>query len=107
LGPKTRSLIEVLEAMASLLRNHGELRWASALEQDLEWIRDGDFHGVTHFLSAFGGMGTLSDLVLSTANGHDIELDDHARVNEALSALRSRAWDLADRISREATVVER
>src|SRR5687767_13432424 len=69
--------------------------WASRLEMDLTWIRDGDLHGVTHFLSAQGGPGSLTDLVLHPMNGHDLAIADVPAVNQALSALTARAWDLA------------
>ena len=98
----TVNLIETLGALASFLRRHGETHWASWLESDVERLRAGDLGGVTHFLSAYGGMGSFTDLVLHPANGHRVEIADVARVDAALSDLRSRAWRLADQLSREA-----
>lgn len=45
--------------------------------------------------SAFGGMGSLNDLVIHPANGHEIASDDVDAVNNKLDALRSRIWQLS------------
>jgi hypothetical protein len=100
-GPKTQSLIEILDTIVALLRRHGEKRWASWLESDRDHIRAGEFRGIRHFLSAFGGMGSVNDLVLHPANGHVPSIEDAARVNADLLGLLSRAYDLATDISRE------
>ncbi len=104
MGPKTQALIETLTELAALLREHGETHWASWVESDAGSIVAGDFFGVTHHLSAYGGMGSLNDLVLSPMNGHRLEDTQAGRVNDSLSILRSRARSLADAISREAAV---
>jgi hypothetical protein len=104
MGPKTKSLIDTLTELSSLLRQHDEQHWSSWIESDLRRIGSGDLHGVTHFLSAYGGMGSFNDLVLHPENGHRVDIASVRRVNDALSILRSRAWSLADEISREAVV---
>lgn len=43
---------------------------------------------------AFGGMGSLNDLVIDPINRHAIAPDDVAAVNNELDALRSRIWNL-------------
>jgi hypothetical protein len=102
MGPKTRSLIETLDTLVSLLREHGEERWASWLHSDCDRLQRGDFTGIKHFLSAFGGMGSLGDLILDPGNGHRISHSDVESVNARLRARLSRAYDLATEISREA-----
>lgn len=97
------ALIDTLAELASLLRRHGETHWAAWLESDLDRLRAADFEGVTHFLSAYGGMGSFTDLILHPANGHRVAIADVDDVDAALTALRSRAWRLADQIAREAT----
>ena len=104
MGPKTQSLIETLDEMVSLLRRHGEAHWATWLESDRSRIRAGDFSGVTHLLSAYGGMGSFNDLILDPTNGHLVDAGDVGRVNASLSVLKSRAWSLATDISREAVI---
>jgi hypothetical protein len=86
LGPKTQSLVETLDALVSELRLRDQERWATWLERDRDLLRRGDFEGIRHFLSAFGGMGSLNDLNLDRAD------------------LLSRAYDLATEISRKAVV---
>lgn len=102
-GPKTRSLITALDELSTLLASHGENHWSSWLASDLSRIRAGDFAGITHLLSAYGGMGSFNDLVLHAANGHVIDEGDVARVNTMLSSLRNRAWSLATEIERGLT----
>jgi hypothetical protein len=104
MGAKTKSLIETLTELSSLLRQHDEQHWASWIDSDLRRIGSGDLNGVTHLLSAYGGMGSFNDLVLHPANGHRVDTASIVRVNDALSLLRSRAWILADQISRKAVV---
>jgi hypothetical protein len=86
MGPKTTLLVATLEELAGLLRARGETHWAAWLESDLQRLRASDFDGITHLLFAFGGMGSFNDLMLDAR----------------LSDLRSRAWSLANDISREA-----
>jgi len=104
MGPKTKSLIRILDELVALLRRHGEAHWASWLESDLCRIRAGDFSGVTHFLSAYGGMGSFNDLMIHPSNGHCVDDGEVHRVNASLSDLRSRAWSFANDISREAVI---
>ncbi len=40
----------------------------------------------------FGGMGSLSDLVIHPVNGHAVAEDQIARVNETLDGLRERVY---------------
>jgi len=97
-------LIEILERSASLLRNHDEDNWASWLESDRALLERGDFRGVTHFLSAFGGMGSLNDVTLLASNGHVLAVVDSDRITATLRTLLSQGYDLAKAISRAAVV---
>jgi hypothetical protein len=77
---------ETVRELAAYLREHGEESWADALDQDADLIASGADTGVARFLKRFGGVGTLSDLVLEPK-----EVDDRYR------ALRDRAWEEAAR----------
>ncbi len=103
MGPKTQLLIETLTELTSLLRAHGEVHWAVWIESDLRRIRTGDFYGVTHFLSAYGGPGSFNDVAILPSS-HRADGADIDRINVHLSDLRSRAWTLAQDISREAAI---
>jgi hypothetical protein len=80
----TAALLSALDEAASLLRQSDHKKWASWLEQDRRRIADDDLFGVEHLLQAFGGMGSLNDLVL-------VEPDKDAK----LRALCSRIYDQA------------
>ncbi|HSM36235.1 MAG TPA: hypothetical protein VK837_07560 [Longimicrobiales bacterium] len=57
-------------AMHDLLVEVGESRWARWIDRDLElWRRSRD---VVHHLSAYGGMGSLNDVVLCRDNAHSL-----------------------------------
>jgi hypothetical protein len=102
-GPKTQSLIELLERLASLLRYHDEDDWASWLESDRDLLQRGEIEGgISHMLSAFGGMGSINDLTLDSASGLALQVAEKDRVNTLLRALLSQAYDLATTISRVA-----
>jgi uncharacterized protein DUF6966 len=104
MGPKTQLLIETLTELTSLLRTHGEVNWVGWIESDLHRIRTGDFYGVTHFLSAYGGPGSFNDVAIQPRNSHRTDGADIDRINAHLSDLRTRAWTLAQDISREAVI---
>lgn len=88
-------LLLTLDDLASLLRRHGEPHWSAWLEGDARRLRNGDRGALDHLLSAFGGMGSLNDLILSPVNGHAIDEEDVERVNAELRRLASRLFTLA------------
>jgi hypothetical protein len=66
-------LVSALKEAVTLLHACGQRQWAGWLEKDRQLIAGGDFHGVTHLLQAFGGMGSLTDLVVEPES-RDVEL---------------------------------
>ena len=60
----TAELVSALKEAVALLHACGQERWAGWLEKDRKLIAGGDFYGVKHLLQAFGGMGSLNDLVV-------------------------------------------
>ncbi len=103
-GPKTAELITLLDSVIALLRSCDEEQWAPWLERDAARLRAGDFEGIAHFLRAFGGMGSINDLVLHPINGHRLTELEAAQANERLQALLSNASELARQIRREAII---
>jgi hypothetical protein len=91
-------LLETLDSLVALLRQHREDHWADWLARNRRLIANGDAHGITHFLSAFGGMGSLNDLVIHPSNGHDVAPDDIAAVNQQFMNLASHAHASATRL---------
>jgi len=88
-------LAEVLEILVARFRASGEDRWANVIEDDLFFLRKGDAYGARRFLTYFGGMGSLNDLILCPENGHKVAKAEVSRVNDEIEALLSRAYDLA------------
>ena len=86
-------LLENLDEIATLLRNHGEthwLRWAMTCRSELATHDAAAFDDV---LGAFGGMGSLNDLLILAVNGHAVEREDESAVNDRLDDLRNAIWD--------------
>ena len=88
-------LLRALQEVVELLKAHNERRWAFRLEGDLERLREGDTGALEHLLSAYGGMGSFSDLYLCEQNGHTISIGETSPINDHLRALASRIWQLA------------
>jgi hypothetical protein len=57
---------------------------------------------VTHFLSAFGGMGSLNDLLFSPRNGTAETQAEAALLNARFRHLLDAAWSQADALRRDA-----
>jgi hypothetical protein len=81
-------LVVTIDEMARLLRDAGHRSWADWLAKDVAWLRRGDAHGLTHFLSAFGGMGSLNDVLLAGPNQASFE------------RLRADAYEVAANLNR-------
>lgn len=95
-------LVTVLEEMANLLEGHSERDWADWISKDIAWIRRGDGYGVLHLLSAFGGMGSLNDVVFHPMNGNIATIAEAGPLNERFQVLKSEAYLLATALRRDA-----
>ncbi|NGY04733.1 DUF6966 domain-containing protein [Solimonas terrae] len=98
---KPDQLLHVIEEAAALMRSVGEDHWAGWLEKDARWIRASDFYGVQHFYSAFGGMGSITDLVIHPLNKHRVAESEISAVNDRLQYLLGRGYELAQEVRRE------
>jgi hypothetical protein len=82
-----------LDETATLRRDHGEthwLSWATGCRRELAACNAVAFD---HVLRAFGGMGSLNDLLILTANGHNVRPDQERAVNGRLWQLRDIIWE--------------
>jgi hypothetical protein len=95
LTSQLNALAEALETLVARIRASGESFWSQRIEDDLHFIRQGDAYGANRFLTYFGGMGSLNDLILCAENGHKVEKADVSRVNDEVRDLLSRAYQLA------------
>ena len=88
-------LVTLLNQAVERLRALGQEQWASRLQRDRDLIEVGDFRGITQLLSAFGGMGSINDLVFPAEGGAVFQRD--AKLDEWLS----RVYSVADELRRE------
>jgi hypothetical protein len=98
--PMTMSLLESLAEIVSLFESHGETHWSQWIRSDAADLLRGDLAGARHFLSAFGGMGSLNDRYLCVENGDRISKSEVRAVNARLAKTLSHAWSLADELVR-------
>lgn len=93
MSPNIETLANLLEEAATVLRSYEQAGWADWLAKDAKHIRALDGYGIEHLLSAYGGMGSLNDVVLQRNNGVDVTMDFND--NERFDNLRSEIYDLA------------
>ena len=83
-----------------LLGSVGETHWTNWLQTDLRRLRSGDTYALPHLLQAFGGMGSLNDLVVHPLNGHVVDEHKAAQINDRLRDLRGDIYRLANELER-------
>lgn len=102
LGPKTQELIGVLDELATVLERDGNTHWGGWMRKARARLLNSDYSGIEYLLSAYGGMGSLNDVVLGQNYKDDVFewKPGHIKLNEKFTALSSNAWELADAIKR-------
>lgn len=80
-------LVSDLEWLADLLDHHGEKHWSRWVRQSLSELQRNDARGLDRLRRAYGGMGSLNDLVLDAGSA-----EARRRVNTTLDALRTRIY---------------
>lgn len=93
MSPNIENIVDLLDEAATLLRAYDQTGWADWLAKDAKRIRALDTYGIEHLLSAYGGMGSLNDVVLQRVNGVDVTVDSND--NERFDKLRSEIYGLA------------
>ena len=86
--------------LAEILKQYEFSQWEAWVRRDVSRIVDRDYRGIVSLLSAFGGTGSLSDVVVHPMNGHDIEADDIDRVNAELAEVRGDLYIAATDLKR-------
>ena len=71
--PEIEQLVSLAERASEILQAHGHAHWAQWLRSDAQRLRNGDAQSLTHLLSAFGGMGSLNDVVLQSESGSALQ----------------------------------
>jgi hypothetical protein len=102
LHPEIAKLADLVAKWADLLkRYHGKNDWIEWLENDVRYLRNSDFYGVEHLLSAFGGMGSIADFSLVSESGSLFSRSRARFINRRYSRLVTQIYELADRLRRE------
>ena len=96
-----RELVEILDDLIALLYGVGEKHWSAWLRTDGDLIRNRKFRGVERLLSAYGGMGSLNDLIICPENGHKVDPVDVDATNRRFQALKGEAYRVARALQRE------
>ncbi|MCS3840323.1 hypothetical protein HNR03_004947 [Pseudomonas sp. JAI111] len=102
MGPKTEELICVLDQLVFVLQSDGDTHWSFWMHKARARLLASDFSGIAYLLSAYGGMGSLNDLILgqSYEDGVLFWKPGHVELNEKFIELRNRAEQLANAIKR-------
>lgn len=88
-------LLAELSDLAELCTDVGEHHWTTWANTTAHKLHNHDATALQRLTGAFGGMGSLNDLVIHPVNGHNVSAGDVANVNERLDALRSQIYDRA------------
>lgn len=99
--PEIEALIAMLEEAEALLRKHGIAHWADWLKKDTGFLRNLDFYGIEHLLSAFGGMGSLNDLGFAEPSNDNRNVLVTSGDDSRFQSLLNDIYTLATKLSRE------
>lgn len=96
----TKQLIDVLEELITVLETANQPGWRDWMREAQTKLKRQDLTGITNILSAYGGMGSFSDLVIGWTDTPTGPVWDEAgtQLDNDLMRLRTRAWELADEI---------
>lgn len=102
MGPITQELIGILENLSVMLESEGERHWSGWMREAKSRLSASNYSGIEYLLSAYGGMASFNDVVLGQSynNGVLAWKPRYLELNEEFSALRGRAWELANAIKR-------
>lgn len=95
LHPDVARLAETLDAMTTLLKAYGDDALADQIERCRSSIALSNYYGVERLLRLYGGMGSLSDVILQSGGLAPAE------ENERFDALRTSAWEQAQSLARD------
>jgi hypothetical protein len=101
---KVDVLLRLLDEATELLRAYDGAHWAGWLERGAHLVRVHDLYGVEHLLKAFGGMGSLTDVLIDPANGHRVVVENVDAVNQRFGRLRNSVYILASELRHEELV---
>ena len=95
LDPEIRAFADLLHQIEALLAEYDQTQWAAKVASCLASVERSDAQGLQRFLSFFGGMGSLNDVLLCR-DGAPISVS-----NDKLRTLLNRAYEAARRLERD------
>lgn len=97
-----QELVSTLEEFAHLLESDGDQSWSLWIRTASRKLSNGDGSGVEYLLRAYGGMGSINDLVLGQTfrDGTFAWKPGYLELNERFETLRDKAWHLAQNVKR-------
>lgn len=96
---EVEQLAELMQKVADLLFEHNENNWGQWFALDVLRIKNQDYYGVEHVLAAFGGAGSINDLVLHPLSDRYTEIDMDDLNNQLANWLRE-VFTLASKLRR-------
>ena len=97
-GPRTRLLVTACERLPTCFVALVSITGATGLKNRSAGSRTVTFRASSISDGAFGGMGSLNDLVIAPVNDHAISNGEHSAVNARLDELRRELYELASYI---------
>ena len=94
------SLVADLGESIDILRTAGDDHWSSWLERGRRHVVAGDAYGLDYLLSAFGGMGSFNDLILSQSDT-DPNRERLQQADARLMDLRESIWQACTELKRQ------
>lgn len=94
-----RRFCSALAELRELLRQHDNEHWAQWADRALTRLDAGDAAGLDYWLSAYGGMGSISDLWINWSGS--LSSDQERAVYERIEELRGLCYSLAAQLKVE------
>jgi hypothetical protein len=91
----SKRFANLLHEIEAVLSEHNQKHWAVQIARCLSSVERSDDHGIQRFLSFFGGMGSLNDVLLFRGE------KPLTAENDRLRALLTRAWEAGRRLERD------
>jgi hypothetical protein len=102
-------LCRTLEQLIVLLDSLGAVHWRNWMQKGHDQLSNGDQRGLDYVLSAYGGMGSLNDFVVSaveTIDGSQVVNLELKKQGDELEHLITTVWSQAHELRRSRTLIQ-
>ena len=90
-----------MDELSNLLNSVGEQEWSDSIKKARSYLSATNHRGIEEAKMWFGTIGTLNDLVIQPANGHNVKAHELDEVNSKLRTLSSSTYHFAQDIVRK------